>query len=90
MTLALRLGKTLDELLSSITSSELRLWLAYNKVSPIGDVRGDIQTASIVSAVINSQGGKLSLKDAQLQWGESEKDESDFSPLEVFFEGLIK
>lgn len=89
MTLALRLGKTLNELSSSLSASELKLWLAYNRMSPIGDTRGDIQTASIVSAVINSQGGKISMDDALLKWGEPEKEEEGgVTPLERFLEGL--
>lgn len=90
MTLALRLGKTLDELTSTLTASELKLWLAYNKKSPIGDTRGDIQTASIVTAVINSQGGKISIDDALLKWGESgEEEDEGITPLEKFLEGLL-
>lgn len=90
MSLALKLGKTLAELTENLTASELKLWLAYNKKSPIGDVRSDIQTASIVSAVINSQGGKLSIADAVLKWGEKEEEVNEVAPLENFFKGLMK
>lgn len=89
MTLALRLGKTLDELTSTLSASELKLWLAYNSKSPIGDTRGDIQTASIVSAVFNSQGGKVSIDDALLKWGEAGDEDEGITPLERFLEGLI-
>lgn len=90
MTLALRLGRTLAEISEEMTASELRLWLAYNRKSPIGDARGDVQTASLVSAVINSQGGKLSLNDALLQWGEPEENAHAPDPLESFFGGLAR
>ncbi|MCS5452495.1 DUF4035 domain-containing protein [Enterobacter huaxiensis] len=86
MTLALRMGKTLSELMASLSVSEFRLWLAYNAKSPIGDTRGDIQTASIVSAIYGSQGGKVKLEEALLKWGDSETEEK--SAFETFLEGL--
>lgn len=86
MTLALRLGKTLAELMETMSASELRQWLAYNAKSPIGDARADFHAASIVSAVYGAQGAKVSLDKALLQWGESEPEEK--SALEKFFEGL--
>lgn len=86
MSLALRMGKTLGELLNSMTASEMRLWLAFNAKSPIADTRGDLQTASIVSAIYRSQGGKVSLDDALLKWGEKEPEQK--SGLEIFLEGL--
>ena len=89
MSLALRLGKTLKQLGEEMTASELKLWIAYNRKSPIGDARSDIQAASIVASVINSQGGKISLEDALLRWEPSEKVE-ELSPLEQFFEGLTR
>lgn len=89
MSLALRLGKTLKQLGEEMTASELKLWLAYNRKSPISDARGDIQTASMVAAVINAQGGKISLDDALLKWSPDEVKE-DISPLETFFEGLMR
>lgn len=70
MALALRMGRTLSELHQSMTASEFQMWIEYDKVSPIGDVRGDIQTAQIVSAVYGAQGGKVSLDDALLHWQE--------------------
>ena len=89
MSLALRMGKTLKQLGEEMTASELKLWLAYDRKSPLSDVRGDIQTASIVSAVINAQGGKISLEDALLRWGQ-EASEEEVSPIESFFEGLLR
>ena len=85
MTLALRLGRTLAELRATLTASELQMWIAYDRQSPIGDIRGDIQAAQIVSAVYGAQGAKVSLDDALLQWGENESDEekNPFSGLEA-------
>jgi hypothetical protein len=58
LTLALRLGRTLHELRSTLTASELKMWIAYDRVSPIGDWRGDVQAAQISAAAFNAQGGK--------------------------------
>lgn len=69
MSLALRLGKTLDELTRTLSARELKMWMAFDRISPIGDWRGDVQAAQVTAAVINAQGGKLSLKDALLKWG---------------------
>lgn len=73
MKLALRLGKTLGEIKQSISMSELRLWAAYDRISPIGDVRGDIHAAQITAAVYNAQRDPKSqpvdLNDMVIQWG---------------------
>lgn len=86
MTLALRLGRTLHELTSTITASELKMWIEYDRISPISDRRGDIQAAQIATAVLNSQGGKVSMDEVILRWGEEEKE--DVSGLESFLSEL--
>ncbi|MGC8423249.1 phage tail assembly protein T [Mixta calida] len=87
MTLALRLGRTLDELRQTLTVSELRMWIEYDRVSPISDRRGDIQAAQVATAVLNSQGAKVKMEDVLLQWREPEPvEESD--GLEGFFAAL--
>jgi hypothetical protein len=58
MTLALRLGRTLHELRSTLTASELKMWIAYDRMSPIGDWRGDVQAAQISAAAFNAQAEK--------------------------------
>ncbi|PLR48624.1 phage tail protein [Chimaeribacter arupi] len=88
MTLALRLGRTLDELRQTLTVSELRMWIEYDRVSPISDRRGDIQAAQVATAVLNSQGAKVKMEDVLLQWREPEPaEESD--GLEGFFAALV-
>jgi hypothetical protein len=72
MTLALRLGRTLHELRSTLTASELKMWIAYDRMSPIGDWRGDVQAAQISAAAFNAQGGKANMADLLLKWGEEE------------------
>ncbi|WP_227648016.1 DUF4035 domain-containing protein, partial [Klebsiella pneumoniae] len=46
-------------------------------ISPIGDIRGDILNAQLVSAVYGAQGGKVTIEDAQLQWSAEEVEVND-------------
>ncbi len=45
MRLALRLGRTLSELRHSLSASEAMMWMEFDRVSPLGDERGDIRNA---------------------------------------------
>ena len=85
--LALRLGRTLHELKQTLTASELRMWIEFDRLNPISDRRGDIQAAQISAAVLNSQGAKLSLDDLLLQWSATEPNEES-AELEGFFAAL--
>ncbi|WP_313508345.1 DUF4035 domain-containing protein [Kosakonia sacchari] len=87
MSLALRLGRTLHELRQTITASELKMWIAYDRVSPIGDWRGDAQAAQIAMATLNSQGGKYEIKDLILKFGQQDETE-EISELETWMENL--
>ncbi|ELY2562278.1 phage tail assembly protein T [Cronobacter sakazakii] len=87
MTLALRLGRTLHELKQTLTASELRMWIEFDRLNPISDRRGDIQAAQISAAVLNSQGAKLSLDDLLLQWSSTEPNKES-TELEGFFAAL--
>ncbi|AKE95103.1 DUF4035 domain-containing protein [Cronobacter sakazakii] len=87
MTLALRLGRTLHELKQTLTASELRMWIEFDRLNPISDRRGDIQAAQISAAVLNSQGARLSLDDLLLQWSATEPNEES-AELEGFFAAL--
>lgn len=87
MTLALRLGRTLHELKQTLTASELRMWIEFDRLNPISDRRGDIQAAQVSAAVLNSQGAKLSLDDLLLQWSATEPTEES-AELEGFFAAL--
>lgn len=86
MALALRMGRTLSEMRQTMTASELMMWIEYDKISPLGDTRGDIQAAQIVSAVYGAQGVKVPLNDTMLDWGgEVTEEEADpFGNLEAF------
>lgn len=47
MALALRMGRTLGELRQTMTVGEFRMWAEYDRISPIGDIRGDILNAQL-------------------------------------------
>ncbi|WP_416371847.1 DUF4035 domain-containing protein [Escherichia coli] len=40
------------------------MWMEFDRVSPLGDERGDIRNAQIVKAVFGAQGMNVALKDA--------------------------
>lgn len=63
------------------------MWIAYDRLSPIGDWRGDVQAAQVATATINAQGGKLSLSDVLLKWGQTEE-EKEITDFEEFLGGL--
>ncbi|EFA8865759.1 TPA: DUF4035 domain-containing protein, partial [Escherichia coli] len=48
------------------------MWMEFDRISPLGDERGDIRNAQIVKAVFGAQGMNVALKDAMLCWGEDE------------------
>lgn len=68
MALALRMGRTLSELRQTMTANELRMWAEYDRLSPIGDIRGDYHAAQITSALWGAQGVKVDISDAMLCW----------------------
>ncbi|MEN4605992.1 DUF4035 domain-containing protein [Pantoea agglomerans] len=87
MSLALRLGRTVSELRTSLTASELKMWIAYDRLSPIGDWRGDVQAAQISTAILNAQGGKSTIDEMLLRWDKAEEEE-EISGLEEWMSGL--
>jgi len=87
MSLALRMGRTLHELRNSLTASELKMWIAYDRLSPVGDWRGDVQAAQVSTAILNAQGGKATINDMLLKWSQTEE-ETDTSGLEEWMGGL--
>ena len=92
LALALRLGKTLRELREQLSAEELLLWMAYDRESPISDMRGDVQAAIIAAAPFQAQGGKVSASDMLPTWKaapviEAEEDaEDDFK---AFLKGRV-
>ena len=87
MSLALRMGRTLHELRQTITASELKMWIEFDRISPVGDWRSDAQAAQISVAMLNSQGGKFTIPDVMLKWGEQEEG-SEVSELEEWMSSL--
>lgn len=74
LALALRLGKTLSELRDTMSAEELQLWKAFNRESPISDVRGDVQAAIVAAAAFQAQGAKVSALDLLPKWTDPEPD----------------
>lgn len=87
MSLALRMGRTVSELRATTTASELKMWIAYDRLSPIGDWRGDVQAAQVSTAVLNAQGGKATIDEMLLKWGKAEEEEG-ISGFEEWMSGL--
>jgi hypothetical protein len=57
MRLALRLGRTLRELLATIESSELTLWQAFDDLEPIGGDADDYRAALAAAVTFNVNRG---------------------------------
>jgi hypothetical protein len=51
--LALALGRSVDELLDSVTYRELTNWAAYYEAEPWGEWRADARTAQITAMLAN-------------------------------------
>lgn len=64
------------------------MWIAYDRLSPIGDWRGDVQAAQISASVFNAQRGKANLADLLLKWGGEEEDGEEDSELEKWMSDL--
>lgn len=54
MKLALRLGRTVPELLRSVSGRELTEWMAFDAIEPIGDTRMDLGFGVVAATVRNS------------------------------------
>jgi hypothetical protein len=51
--LALALGRTVDELLDSISYEELALWGVYYSIEPFGEWRADVRSAQLAALTAN-------------------------------------
>lgn len=63
------------------------MWIAYDRVSPIGDWRGDVQAAQVSAAAFNAQGGKFEIKDLILKFGQQDEAE-EISDIEEWMSNL--
>jgi hypothetical protein len=56
MTLALKMGRTLEELGSTMSSQEFSLWIAMYEFDQFGELRADERAGIIASTVANYAG----------------------------------
>lgn len=75
MTLALRLGRTLGEVMAGIDTYELSLWREFDRVSPLGDERADLLHATLAATVAQTAGAKVKPMDMLIRWGGIEPEE---------------
>ena len=68
LTLALRLGKTLQEICNQLSAEELFLWQAYDRESPLSDQRADVLAAITAAASFQARGAKVSALDLLPKW----------------------
>lgn len=47
------MGRTVGELLSSMSSAELVYWFAYHRIEPIGEWRGDYRAGQQMALLFN-------------------------------------
>lgn len=64
------------------------MWIAYDRLSPIGDWRGDVQAAQVSASVFNARGGKANIADLLLKWGRGEEEREEASELEKWISDL--
>lgn len=70
------MGRTVEELLLTMSAKELTEWMAFSTLEPFGDERADLRTASIVLAVSSphlKKGKTLTLKDCMLKFEPKKK-----------------
>lgn len=89
-----------DYLLSSLSSSQLSEWEAYNKIDPIGQWRSDFRMANLASVITNiarslysKQGTKMSTPlDFMPMWEkeqEKPKKKQTIEDMKSFMLGLV-
>ncbi|WP_392564603.1 DUF4035 domain-containing protein [Orbus wheelerorum] len=79
---------TLSKLEESMTAREFYLWIGFDKLSPIGDERSDIQAAQVAAAIYQSKGAKVALSECLLDFSGKQKNEN-IQTLESLFGQLI-
>lgn len=86
MMLALRLGRTLEELCASMSSAEFSLWAAAYKDDQWGDMWEDWRMSVIASTVANfagktlAKGVQTTSKDFMPKFGNQDEEETVNSP----------
>ena len=93
MVLALRLGRTLGELMDTIETNEVWLWREWDRTSPLGDERADVLTASLAATVAQAAGAKLRATDMLVRWGTQDEEppaEAGADALKAFLMSKVK
>lgn len=96
MTLALKMGRTLEELGCSMSSQEFSLWLALYEQDLWGELR-DYERAGLIASTVGNFAGKmraehsapLTALDFMPRMGKAEQPETEPDPL-AFFTALAK
>lgn len=85
--LALRMGRRVPELASTMTGGELASWFAFDRISPIGDQRNDFLFARLMLLIcdavgIKKAGGARFVFEDFLLWKPKTAMDENTSPLE--------
>lgn len=81
--LALTLGKTVTELLDSISSIEMAYWLAYYELEPFGPRRKDLRAGQIAALLYNANRGTNPLMEP-MDFFEERQDQDVYTMMSVF------
>ena len=95
MTLALKLGRTLEELGSSMSSEEFSLWLEMYQVDLWGELRA-YERAGVVASTVANYAGMMRSKSAEPAkpsdfmplMGNAPEEETEPDPV-AYFSGLV-
>ena len=71
--LAARLGMSIVEAQSRIDAREFAEWMAYDRLSPIGDDRADASAALVAYTVASVFGGRAKFEDFMPEYGREER-----------------
>jgi hypothetical protein len=52
------MGRTVAELMETLSARELQQWQAFDRINPIGDERIDLLIGIMTASLINSQPGR--------------------------------
>ncbi len=85
------MGRTVEELLLTMSAKELTEWMAFSTIEPFGEERADFRAGSIVHAVVSphlKKGKKLTLKDCMLNFEPKKKQTA--SEIEQLLKSFVK
>ena len=78
---------TVSQLLANISSAELTEWIAYASIEPIGDMRGDVQSAIVASTFGNAfSKSELSPEDFIIDFWQHDRSKERRHPNAIAFE----